>query len=285
MCWSPSMPRGAGFSTSIRELGASRTDPSFLCNFWTFCGPTSLRSFPMATKSIPLLLATFATFSVVLLVRETVPAPAPVPSAGAVISMAASAWVFQFSAAVPQNPTQAGTGWYFDFPADCAIDPTLGYKPCSVNYLVTGFGGAITHGKTISMNYEIDLTGSPIFNYIINPDNTCGSGSPGTVRLYFQQVGDNLSGNGAYEFYRWFSTPATLAPGSNTLSVVLAGANWISVYGKVGNDPTAATGFAAAIADIGHIGMVFGGGCFASHGVNIQGSGTARFTVNSYGVP
>jgi hypothetical protein len=58
-------------------------------------------------------------------------------------------------------------------------------------------------GKTISMNYEIDLTGSPIFNYIINPDNTFGSGSPGTVRLYFQQVGDNLSGNGAYEFYRW----------------------------------------------------------------------------------
>jgi hypothetical protein len=99
----------------------------------------------MATKSIPLLLATFATFSVVLLVRETVPAPAPAPpSAGAVISMAASAWVFQFSAAVPQNPTQAGTGWYFDFPPDCAIDPTLGHKPCSVNYLVTGFGGAIT---------------------------------------------------------------------------------------------------------------------------------------------
>jgi hypothetical protein len=98
----------------------------------------------MATKSIPLLLATFATFSVVLLVRETVPAPAPAPpSAGAVISMAASAWVFQFSTAVPQNPTQAGTGWYFDFPADCAIDPTLGYKPCSVNYLVTRFGGAI----------------------------------------------------------------------------------------------------------------------------------------------
>jgi hypothetical protein len=30
---------------------------------------------------------------------------------------------------------------------------------------------------------------------------------------------------------------------------------------------------------------LFGGGCFASHGVNIQGSGTARFTVNSYGVP
>jgi hypothetical protein len=50
-----------------------------------------------------------------------------------------------------------------------------------------------------------------------------------------------------------------------------------------------APGFAAAanraLAGIGHIGMVFGGGCFASHGVNIQGSGTARFTVNSYGVP
>ena len=65
--------------------------------------------------------------------------------------MPASAWVFQFSAAVPQNPTQAGTGWYFDFPADCAIDPTLGYRPCSVNYLVTGFGGAIESPALVSI--------------------------------------------------------------------------------------------------------------------------------------
>ena len=219
------------------------------------------------------------------LLKETVPAPVPAPPpAGGAISMAASAWVFQFGAAVPANPIQTRAGWYFDFPADCAINPTLGYKQCSVNYLVTGFGGTIADGKTISMNYQIDVTGSPVFNYLINPNNTCGSGSPGTVRLYFQQVGDNLSGNGTYEFYRWFSTPATLAPGSNTLSVVLAGAHWISVYGKAGNDPAAAAGFAAAIANIANIGMVFGGGCFASHGVNIQGSGTARFTVNSYGI-
>jgi hypothetical protein len=31
--------------------------------------------------------------------------------------------------------------------------------------------------------FEIELTDSPIVNYIIKPDNTCGSGSPGTVRL------------------------------------------------------------------------------------------------------
>jgi hypothetical protein len=31
--------------------------------------------------------------------------------------------------------------------------------------------------------FEIELTDSQIVNYIIKPDNTCGSGSPGTVRL------------------------------------------------------------------------------------------------------
>jgi len=237
----------------------------------------------MALKSIRLLLATFATFFLMLLLRETIPAPAPAaPNAGSVISIRASAWMFQSGTAVPANPTQKGADWYFDFPADCAIDPTLGYKPCSVNYLVTGYSGAITPGKTISMSYQIDVTGSPVFSYRINPNNTCSSGSPGTVRLYFQQAGDDLSGNGTYEFYRWFSTPAALAPGSNTLSVLLAGANWISVYGKVGDDPTAEPGFAAATANIANIGMAFGGGCFAGHGVNIQGRGTARFTVNSY---
>ena len=239
----------------------------------------------MVTKSIFFLLATLATCFIALFLRETIPASAPAPSpAGGGISMAPSAWVFQFSAAVPANPTQAGAAWYFDFPADCEISPALGHKPCSVNYLITAFGGAIAYGKTISMNYKIDVTGSAVFNYVINPDNKCGPGSPGTVRLYFQQAGDNLSGIGPYEFHRWFSTPATLAPGANTLSAVLDGANWISVYGKPGNDLDAAAGFAGAIANVANIGMVFGGGCFAGHGVNIQGSDTARFKVHSYAI-
>jgi hypothetical protein len=132
-------------------------------------------------KFIRLLLATLSTLFTVILLREAVPAPAAQPPpAGGVISMAASAWVFQFGADIPVNPTQAGAGWYFDFPGDCAIDPRLGYKPCSVNYLVTAFGGAISEGKIISMNYQIDIIGAPLFNYLINPDNTCGSGSPGT---------------------------------------------------------------------------------------------------------
>jgi hypothetical protein len=237
----------------------------------------------MVTKSISFLLATLATCFIALFVTDTIPAGAPALSAaGGGISMVASAWVFQFSAAVPENPTQAGEGWYFDFPTDCPINPTLGYKPCSVNHLVTAYDGAIADGKAISTTYQIDVTGLPIFNYLINPNNTCGPGSPGTVRLYFQQAGDNLSGIGAYEFHRWFSTPVPLIPGANTLSAVLDGANWISVYGKRGNDPDAAAGFTGAIADVANIGMVFGGGCFAGHGVIIQGSGTARFIMNSY---
>ena len=60
---------------------------------------------------------------------------------GAAISTVAWAWVFQFSAGVPANPMQAGAGWYFDSQADCEISPPPGYKRCSVNYLITTFGG------------------------------------------------------------------------------------------------------------------------------------------------
>jgi len=227
------------------------------------------------------LLAALPTIFVVLLATLALPMTR---ARGAAIWMAASEWLFQFSAATPKNPTQAGEGWYFDFPADCPTNPSLGYKPCSVNYVVTRYDGALANGKAITMTYEVDISGSPIFNYLINRNNTCGLGSPGTVRLYFQQGGDNFSGIGSYEFYRWFSTPVPLRAGPNTLSAVLDGANWISVYGKRGNDTYAAAGFAAAVAKVAQIGMVFGGGCFAGHGVNVQGSGTARFTVHGYAI-
>jgi len=39
--------------------------------------------------------------------------------------------------------------------------------------------------------------------------------------------------------------------------------------------------FRAALQNVGNIGMTFGGGCLAGHGVNING-GTARFSLTSY---
>ena len=57
---------------------------------------------------------------------------------------------------------------------------------------------------------------------------------------------------------------------------------WSSVYGKTGNyDATALAGFRDALANLGHIGMTFGGGCFFGHGVNVSG-GTARFVLIGY---
>jgi len=64
----------------------------------------------------------------------------------------------------------------------------------------------------------------------------------------------------------------------------LNAAQWSSVLGKKGTDSAVATqGFEAALADLGNVGMTFGGGCFFGHGVFVTG-GTARFIATGYAV-
>jgi hypothetical protein len=193
----------------------------------------------------------------------------PPPPAGvkAQVSMAASAWVFQYSPNMPPQPSaSSGGGWYFDFPS---VD--------GVHYLVTAVSGAVT--GTITLNYEVSTTGTPVFDFHTKPNNTCNT-PPGAVSLYFQRRGDDITGRGTLGSYRFFTRPmvSILKAGPATLSVPLDPSQWINVWGQ--ND---ATGFAAAIADLQAIGMTFGGGCFAGHGVFVTG-GTARFIATGYSV-
>lgn len=184
----------------------------------------------------------------------------------------AAGWTAQFSS-MPVNVS--GAGFWFDFPQDCPIDPTLGYKPCSANYVVKGWSGPIFEGRTFSMNYTIAASdGAVVFRYDTNPNNTCGPGFPGTVRFYLVSASDSVNG-------RWFvkNEKATeLAPGTFDVSMVLSTDNFTGVY-----PGTYGATWSSTLANVGGVGVVFGGGCFAGHGVNVSG-GTARFTLNSFSV-
>lgn len=167
-------------------------------------------------------------------------------------------WVFQYS-----SPGLAGSPADFDFPA----------APGSVNYCVrnpTGFA----LGKKLSMAITITGTGTII--------PTEGD-PPAKVRFYMQRRGDNGSGVGEYEFYRFWSNPGSieLKVGQFKLDVDLTPAGgWTSVYGKAAADNP--TQFQALLNDLQYVGFTFGG-MFFGHGVRLK-DGAAHFHLDSYSV-
>lgn len=189
------------------------------------------------------------------------------------ISMQASSWNFQFSAGMPLHPTQEVVGWGFDFPV--GPDGDLLHH---VNYLTTK-AIPLAVGKTLSMTFEIEVTGAPIFNYSFNPNNPPGT-SPAKVRLFIEETHDQ-GGN----YQRWWANPDAFtltATGSITLATVLDPHNWSSVLGEFGDaSPAATQGFVHALQNAGKIGMTFGGGFFFGHGVNVS-DGTAHMHVTDF---
>ena len=132
------------------------------------------------------------------------------------------------------------------------------------------------------MNYTITSIGNPVFDYRTNTNNTCGVGYPGTVRLYIQRAGDNMSGSGEYQQYRYWSKLSykELTSGTFNISESLQDpSKWSDVYGKSGSDYP--DRFTATVSNAEKVGVTFGGGCFYGHGVFVSG-GTAKFTINSF---
>ena len=66
-----------------------------------------------------------------------------------------------------------------------------------------------------------------------------------------------------------------LAEGQHTVAVPLKPNQWSSVFGKKGD--SARTEFDAALGDVEHLGISFGGGCFFGHGVNVSGGRQLSF--------
>jgi hypothetical protein len=202
------------------------------------------------------------------------------PFAPSQASLSTQTWNIQYSPGMPAHPTAVPGAWYFDFPA-----PNCGAaEVCSVHYVSTPVRMSVTTSGHVTAVFQITTTGTTVFNYKLNPNNTCDY--PAHVRFYLQRRGDNLSGRGEYEFYRWFSNDVAyeLGAGSTNLTAPLTPDQWTSVFGKKGDyNPAAKFGFVQALQNLGTIGFVFGGGCFYGHGVNVSG-GTARFALKEYSI-
>ena len=179
---------------------------------------------------------------------------------------AAQAWEIRYSSGVTLHAPVQGQEFSFDFPL----------APGSVGYISKPAAGAAK--GAVQASFSIAMSGGAVFDFRTAADNTCGA--PASVRLLLQRKGDTLSGAGPYEFYRWWSVAGTvLRAGSFTLTVPLEPALWRSVFGKTGDaNPSA---FAEALADLGRVGVTFGGGCFYGHGVRIL-RGRAAFTMTRF---
>ena len=197
-----------------------------------------------------------------------------VPANAADVTLKANDWDIQYSQGVPSHPTNP---WQFNFPRCSKVQGTK----CGVDYINTPKGPKLKGASAIAMTFIV--TGnSPEWIWETNKP-PCNRGA--SVYLFFQQ-GNALDNN---EFHRWWSVQpfplsVTAPMAQNLLSVQLDPSKWLSVFGKVGNSSSDATkGFNKALANASRIGMTFGGGCNAGHGVAVK-SGSAAFKLLNYQV-
>lgn len=186
---------------------------------------------------------------------------------------AASAWEIgpvirgrNYSHGVTLHPAPAANGaWSIELPR----------APGSVHY-VTFPHGSLVGKQRIVMRYRIDLARGAEIRPITAPQ------LPSILTLYFQRGGDDWSGRGSFEAYRWYATFASHSPivaGEHTLVAPLD-ANWTAVGSSSAR--TNRRGFAAARAEAERVGFVLGGGDGYGHGV--FATGAARLTVLDFRV-
>ena len=148
------------------------------------------------------------------------------------------------------------------------------------DYTGSGLLGDLT-GKTLTATFTITGTATAFTAGDGPPENACG-GTPASVRLYFERKFKGPIMNSD----QWWSTPqayflTSLVGNTLTLTVPLDTANWTDRGFELPSDVP--TDFAAAVANVGAVGVSFGGGCFLPTGA-FPTDGTASFVLKSYSV-
>jgi hypothetical protein len=171
-----------------------------------------------------------------------------------------------YSQGVPLHPVpRRGGGFQIDLPR----------APGSVHY-VTFRHGPLTARRRLVLRYRIEA--DPGVRILAASDGR----SPSMITLYFQRSGDNWSGRGRFEAYRWYATFATrtpILPGSHEIVAPLDGP-WTAVERSSARTSPAA--FRAALAGADQVGFVLGGGDGYGHGV--FATGRARLVVTEFRV-
>lgn len=208
--------------------------------------------------------------------RESWRRYASIPGTGA-LSLDAANW--EFTAFVGHAPvlTNNATGnLSFQFPSVPQF--VAGNDTASVNYLETPTHSPLAERSIISITLSTLTTGSPVYNYQMDSDNTCVSDA---------KARPIIDTGGPGEFDRWWSNPVAydLPDGRTvTLLIPLTPDHWSSVYGQLGNaSAEAEAGFSQALAKVHFLGLTFGGGCFFGHGVSVS-NGTAELQILNFSV-
>jgi hypothetical protein len=167
---------------------------------------------------------------------------------------------------VPLHPAaRRGGGFQIDLPR----------APGSV-HAVTFRHGPLAGKRRIVMRYRVEAARGA--SLLAASDGR----SPSMITLYFQRGGDNWSGRGRFETYRWYATFATqtpLTPGDHVMVAPLDGA-WTAV--ETSRAATSPGAFRAALAAADEVGFVLGGGDGFGHG--IFATGPARLIVTDFRV-
>jgi hypothetical protein len=171
-----------------------------------------------------------------------------------------------YSQGTPLHPAPLRNGgWSIDLPQ----------APGSVHY-VTFRHGSLAGKRRIVMRYRIEAGPGVRILPVTAPH------MPSIITLYLQRGGDNWSGRGRFEAYRWYATFASqtpITPGDHEMIAPLDG-NWTAVQRSSAQSNPAA--FRAALAEADQVGFVLGGGDGYGHGV--FATGRARLIVTDFRV-
>jgi hypothetical protein len=188
----------------------------------------------------------------------------------------------------PQPPPPSGTGWritHSSTPVPQVVNDGFDFPVCApnanstwVSYYELPFTRDISQAASISVTYTLTGTNSPTFDHS-SPNNV--STGQAMISLLLHRAGDDLSGAGSYAYYRWFG-PILKNPPVYPLDfathVVVVPLDLLS-WGSLADQQE--QWFHDAKANLGSIGVVFGGGDFYSHGVCML-TGTAHFHLDGY---
>lgn len=149
----------------------------------------------------------------------------------------------------------------FDFPL----------SPASIHYVTKG-SPSLKGKRCLRMRYRIDAEPGVRFC----PPSYPSAPSIGPT-LYLQRKGDDWSGAGKFESFRWwatFASPTPIWPGEHEVYAPFD-EQWTAVMKS--DSMTFPEEFAAALENVDRVGFTFGGATGYGHG--IFATGKARFTL------
>jgi len=204
--------------------------------------------------------------------------PNVTPAQMGIVSQDAKSWYILYSAGTTDHPVVPPTAWAIDIPSAGG----------HLNYVQTPFR-TTERPRQIVMTFQVVESADAIPVSSKAPASPCRDHNPCTpvaeFHIFIEQQGDNLSS----EIGRWwckrgfrltnvsddsFDAQEFVADGQpHTITIPLSADQWTSVSGH--GTPA---DFETALANIGYVGVTFGGSDFFGEGVDVR-QGTAQFRM------